>query len=253
MGHAWWDDDVGEFSTIRFFMNPIRFGYFQRVLEREGFLDRGQRRLLDVGCGGGVLAEEFARMGFEVTGVDPAPETIEAARAHALASGLSIEYEIGSGETLPYPEGAFDHVTCCDVLEHVDDVDRVIGEIARVLRPGGLFFYDTINRTFISKLTMIKFMQEWSSTALLSEPNVHVWERFIKPAELTAILQRHGFDQHEMRGVTPLRHNPISLWLDFHRRAQGKISFKELGRRVAFEESGDLDGSYMGYATRSLG
>ena len=253
LGHAWWDDDVGEFSTIRFFMNPIRFGYFKRVLEREGSLDHGQRKLLDVGCGGGLLAEEFARMGFEVTGIDPAPETIETARTHASASGLSIEYEIGSGEALPYPEGAFDLVTCCDVLEHVENVDRVIAEIARVLRPGGLFFYDTINRTFISKLTMIKFMQEWPSTAVLAEPNVHVWERFIKPQELLSILHRHGFDQQEMRGVAPLRHNPIALWLDFRRRAQGKITFKELGRRQALQETSDLDASYMGYATRKAG
>jgi 2-polyprenyl-6-hydroxyphenyl methylase/3-demethylubiquinone-9 3-methyltransferase len=253
LGHAWWDDDVGEFSSIRFFMNPLRFSYFQRVLERGGPLDRGQRKLLDVGCGGGLLAEEFARLGFEVTGIDPAPESIETARAHAESSGLSIAYEIGSGEVLPYPEGAFDLVTCCDVLEHVDDVDRVIAEIARVLRPGGLFFYDTINRTFISKLTMIKFMQEWRSTAVISQPNVHVWERFIKPAELIGILARHGLDHEEMRGVAPLRHNPLSLWLDFRRRAQGKITFQELGRRQALQETGDLDSSYMGYATRTVG
>lgn len=251
LGHAWWDEDVGEFSTLRFWINPVRFDYFARTFAREKVLERGQRRLLDVGCGGGLLAEEFARAGFEVTGIDPAPETIETARVHASASGLRVEYLTGSGEDLPFPDGAFDHVACCDVLEHVDDVDRVIGEIARVLRPGGLFLYDTVNRTFVSKIAVIKVAQEWRSTAF-AEPNSHIWERFIKPSELVATFERHGFEQREMRGIVP-RRNPIAALLDFRRRVQGKITFKELGRRLDFQESDHLEGSYMGYAARRVG
>jgi 2-polyprenyl-6-hydroxyphenyl methylase/3-demethylubiquinone-9 3-methyltransferase len=251
LGHAWWDDDVGEFSTLRFWINPVRFGYFKRVIDREQALVLGRRKLLDVGCGGGLLAEEFARLGFEVTGIDPAPETIDTARAHASSSGLSIEYQTGAGEHLPFPEASFDHVACCDVLEHVDDVDRVIGEIARVLKPGGLFFYDTINRTFISKIAVIKVMQEWRSTAFAA-PNSHVFERFIKPGELTAILERHGLAPGEMRGIVS-RRNPIASLLDFRRRVQGKITFKELGRRLDFQESDHLEASYMGYAARKAG
>lgn len=249
LGHVWWDDDVGEFSTIRFWINPVRFGYFEHVLKREKMLERGQRKLLDVGCGGGLLAEEFARAGFKVTGIDPAPETIETARAHAAASGLSIEYEIGSGEHLPFPEGSFDNVACCDVLEHVDDVNRVIGEIARLLKPGGLFLYDTVNRTFMSKLAVIKVMQEWPSTAIAAVPNGHVWERFIKPVELVTLLDRHRLDQREMRGIST-RRNPIAIWLDFRRRVKGQITFKELGRRLALHESDDLSVSYMGYGVK---
>jgi 2-polyprenyl-6-hydroxyphenyl methylase / 3-demethylubiquinone-9 3-methyltransferase len=249
LGHAWWDDDVGEFSTIRFFMNPVRSGYFRRILGQQRSLELGRRRLLDVGCGGGLLAEELARAGLEVTGIDPAPESVETARAHASASGLSIEYQIGSGEQLPFPDEAFDHVTCCDVLEHVEDVDRVIGEISRVLRPGGLLFYDTINRTFISRLAVIKLMQEWPSTAFAA-PNLHVWERFITPAELAGLLEHHGLEQREMRGITPTSLNPFPLWRSLRRRAQGKITFEELGRRLAFRETGHLDSSYMGYAVR---
>jgi 2-polyprenyl-6-hydroxyphenyl methylase/3-demethylubiquinone-9 3-methyltransferase len=249
LGHAWWDDDVGEFSTIRFFVNPVRSGYFQRVLARERALTQGRRQLLDVGCGGGILAEELARAGFEVTGIDPAPETLETARAHALATGLSIRYALGSGERLPAADASFDVVTCCDVLEHVDDPDPVIGEVARVLRPGGLFFYDTINRTFLSKLTAIKIMQEWRSTAF-AEPNTHVWEKFIKPEELTAMLRRHGLEQREARGITSPRRNPIGVILDFRRRVQGKITFRELGRRLHLEESDHLEMSYMGYASK---
>lgn len=250
LGHAWWDDDVGEFCTIRLFMNPVRFGYFERVLTGEESLERGQLRVLDVGCGGGLLAEELARRGFEVTGIDPAPESIETARKHASASGLSIDYEVGTGEALPFPDGQFDHVTCCDVLEHVDDVDRVIAEVARVLRPGGLFLYDTINRTFVSKLVVIKLMQEWKSTAFFGEANLHVWERFIKPTELCDLLQAHALEPREMRGIAPRSRNLFSLWRDFRRRARGKMSFTELGERLAFQETSHLDGSYMGYASK---
>jgi 2-polyprenyl-6-hydroxyphenyl methylase / 3-demethylubiquinone-9 3-methyltransferase len=251
LGNAWWDDDVGEFSTLRFWINPVRLGYFKRVLEREQALARGRRRLLDVGCGGGILAEELARLGFALTGVDPAPETIDTARAHAALSGLSIDYCTGVGEHLSFPDASFDHVVCCDVLEHVDDVDRVVGEIARVLRPGGLFFFDTVNRTLISKIVIIKVMQEWRSTAFAA-PNTHVWEKFIKPAELVAILERHGLAPGEMRGIVS-RRNPLGTLLDLRRRARGKLTFKQLGRRLDFQESDHLDASYMGFATRKAG
>jgi len=249
LGHAWWDDDVGEFSTLRFFVNPVRFGYFKRILVQERGPTQSGLALLDVGCGGGILAEEFARAGLRVTGVDPAPESIQTAQAHAAASGLAIEYRTGSGEQLPLPDASFDVVACCDVLEHVDDVDRVIGEVARVLKPGGLFFFDTINRTVISKIAMIKVMQEWRSTAFVGS-NCHVWERFITPAELRLMLARHGIEQRDLRGIVS-RCNPLAAWLNFRRRAKGQISFRELGQRLAFCEGDDLDVSYMGYAQRS--
>jgi 2-polyprenyl-6-hydroxyphenyl methylase/3-demethylubiquinone-9 3-methyltransferase len=247
LGREWWDD-VGQFSALRFWINPVRFGYFARVLHRERVLERGLRRILDVGCGGGLLAEEFARAGMEVTGIDPAPESIKTASAHASAGGLRIEYLTGAGERLPFREGSFDQVACCDVLEHVDDADLVIGEIARVLKPGGLFFYDTINRTTMSTIAVIKVMQDWRPTAF-AEPNTHVWEKFIKPAELAALFERHGLESREMRGMRPQR-NPIAALLDFRRRGRGKITFKELGRRLDFRESDRLDISYMGYASR---
>lgn len=247
-GHAWWDDDVGEFSSLRLWINPVRVGFFSRVLRQERALEQGRRRILDVGCGGGVLAEELARVGLEVTGIDPAPESIEAARAHAAVSGLSIDYRTGTGEHLPFADGSFELVACCDVLEHVDDVEPVMGEIARVLAPGGLFLFDTINRTFISKLAIIKVMQEWRSTAFVP-PRSHVWEKFIKPGELSNRLRRHGLEPREFRGILP-RRNPVASFLDLRRRARGGLTFAELGRRLDFGESDHLEGSYMGYAVR---
>jgi 2-polyprenyl-6-hydroxyphenyl methylase/3-demethylubiquinone-9 3-methyltransferase len=248
-GHAWWDDDVGEFSTIRFFVNPVRFGYFKRVLDHERGPAVDGLTLLDVGCGGGILAEDFARLCLKVTGVDPAPESIQTAQAHAASAGLSIEYRTGAGETLPFADSAFDAVACCDVLEHVDDLNRVVAEIARVLRPGGLFFFDTINRTFESKVAMIWVMQEWRATAFVP-PNSHVWERFIKPAELVALFERYGIEQRGLRGIVS-RRNPLAALLDFRRRVQGKITFQELGRRLEFCEGDDIHTSYMGYAVRA--
>jgi 2-polyprenyl-6-hydroxyphenyl methylase / 3-demethylubiquinone-9 3-methyltransferase len=250
MGHAWWDDDIGEFSTLRFWINPVRFGYFSRILKAQGAIERGHTRLLDVGCGGGVLSEEFARAGLAVTGIDPAPESVEAARVHASQAGLDIAYQIGNGEQLPFPNESFDCVACCDVLEHVDDVGRVIGEIARVLRPEGLFFYDTINRTPISKIAVIKVMQEWPSTAFAA-PNSHVFEKFIKPEELVALFEKHGLESREMRGIMSKR-NPLLVLLDFRKRVKGKLTFKELGQRLAFQESDHLEASYMGYAQKKV-
>lgn len=250
LGHAWWDDEVGEFSSLRFWINPVRFGFFERVIGRERLLASGRPSLLDVGCGGGILAEEFARLGFEVTGIDPAPETIETARAHAITSGLTITYRTGVGEHLPFDHERFDHVVCCDVFEHVDDVDRVVGEIVRVLKPGGFVFYDTINRTLASWIAIIKVMQEWPATAFVAA-NSHVWEKFITPAELTAIFARHGLVQGDMRGIGS-RRNPIAALFDLRRRARGTLSFKELGERLGFEENARLSASYMGYATKRI-
>jgi 2-polyprenyl-6-hydroxyphenyl methylase / 3-demethylubiquinone-9 3-methyltransferase len=249
LGHAWWDDDVGEFSTIRFFVNPVRFGFFKRLLDQERPGRAPRRTVLDVGCGGGILTEEFARAGFQVTGIDPAPESIETARAHARTMGLDITYQTASGEHLPFGANTFDIVTCCDVLEHVDDLERVMSEIARVTRPDGLFFYDTINRTRRSKFAIIKVMQDWTSTAF-AEPNSHVWEKFITPRELERLLHRHGFMPRVMKGIST-RRNPIAIWLDFRRRVRGAITFRELGARLQLHESDDLSVSYMGCASRN--
>ncbi len=176
---SWWDES-GVLSTLQG-LNPARFGYMRRILTGELGMDLQRRRTLNVGCGGGLLAEEFVRLGCTVTGIDPSAKSLEAARAHARQEGLAIEYGQGVGESLPFPDGAFEIVYCCDTLEHVEDLDKVLGEIARVLGPGGVFLYDTLNRTFRSWLIMIKVLQDWDSTSLMP-PNLHAWKSFISPA-----------------------------------------------------------------------
>lgn len=248
-GHLWWDDNESA-ATLRYFINPLRFAYFQRVIGARQAAAWSPKTVLDVGCGGGLLSEEFARAGFQVTGVDPAEESLECARGHAREGGLAITYQPGCGERIPAADETFDIVLCCDVLEHVDDLERVIREISRVLKPGGVFFYDTINRTWVSYLVVIKIMQDWTFTAQ-HEPRSHAWAQFVKPAELHALLASEGLTHQEDRGIAASG-GLIALLSDLRRRVKGEISYRELGRRMGLHESSHLDVSYMGYAVKPL-
>lgn len=242
---TWWDED-GFMALLRTAVNPPRAAYFRRVLAPR--LQAAPVRLLDVGCGGGLLAEEFARLGCDVTGLDRSLPTLAAAKAHAARSGLSIRYLEGSADALPFPEASFDAVSCCDVLEHVDDPGRVLAEIARVLKPGGLFLFDTINRTLRSKLVAIKLMQDWRLTRLMPR-DVHVWEKFIRPDELQGWMALQGLRPQDCVGLSP-GGNPLPAVAGFIRTKLGRMSFAELGERVRLRESRDLSISYMGHALR---
>jgi len=135
LSSTWWDEQ-GFLNILRTAANPGRFGYFREVLLKQVGVDPAGKKALDVGCGGGLLAEEFARLGCQVTGIDPSEPSLATARAHARQSGLDIEYRVGVGEALPFADEAFDLVYCCDVLEHVNDLAQVLAEISRVLRGG---------------------------------------------------------------------------------------------------------------------
>jgi 2-polyprenyl-6-hydroxyphenyl methylase/3-demethylubiquinone-9 3-methyltransferase len=134
------------------------------------------------------------------------------------------------------------------VLEHVDDLQRTLDESARVLKPGGLYMYDTINRTRRSKLVLIKLFQEWRSTAIM-EPNLHDWDMFIKPAELVAGLDAAGLDNRDLVGIG-LRRNPLSVIRDLRRRARGDMTFGEFGKRNVMREMRDTSLAYAGYAIK---
>jgi 2-polyprenyl-6-hydroxyphenyl methylase / 3-demethylubiquinone-9 3-methyltransferase len=247
-GDIWWDERE-VFSVLRTALNPARFGYFERVLAERLRINPQGKAALDVGCGGGLLAEEFARLGLRVTGIDPSEPALEIARGHAAASGLSITYRAGVGEALPFPDQSFEIVYCCDVLEHVQDSHRVIVEIARVLAPGGVFFFDTINRTPLSKLLTIKVAQEWKLTRVLP-PGLHDWSQFIKPAELDELIRTHGLARQEVVGLLP-GVDPLSVAYAMWRYKRGTISVGELGRRLAFRISRNLSVSYAGYALKA--
>jgi 2-polyprenyl-6-hydroxyphenyl methylase / 3-demethylubiquinone-9 3-methyltransferase len=239
LADTWWNDD-SVLSLLRTSINPARFGYMRRVLTEELGIDPRDKTALDVGSGGGLLAEEFARLGCRVTGIDPSAQSVETARAHAETEDLDIRYTVGAGEELPFPDESFDIAYCCDVLEHVDDLDRVLTETARVLKP--------INRTRRSRLVVINLMQEWRSTALM-EPNLHDWDMFIKPPELSAAMDRAGLDSRDTVGLGPAR-NPIAMVVDMRRRARGDMTFGEFGARNKFRETRDRSLLYAGYALK---
>jgi 2-polyprenyl-6-hydroxyphenyl methylase/3-demethylubiquinone-9 3-methyltransferase len=241
----WWSDE-SFMALLRHAVNPPRFGYFRKVLERLGRA-APSLSVLDVGCGGGLLAEEFAALGCAVTGVDRSAPTLRAARAHARQNHLDIEYLEGDAMRLPFGAGRrFDVVCCCDVLEHVDDVGHVVAEIARVLRPGGVFFFDTINRTWQSRLLAIKFAQDWWPTRLVPR-NVHVWENFVRPQELAAHLRASRMSHVEFAGLSPAA-NPLAVLGAFVRLKLGRGNFGGLGAALRFAHSDNLSLSYMGFA-----
>ena len=228
-------------------VNPWRVGYQVNVLKKRG-IDPNGKTALEVGSGGGILTEEIARMGFTTTGIEPTDGSIRTAGNHAKASGLNIQYDKGTGEQLPYSDGSFDCVFCCDVLEHVQDLPKVISEISRVLKPNGIFFYDTLNRTFVSKLVAIKIWQEWKRWAFMPT-TVHVWEMFIKPEELKQLLQQSGFEWKEHVGSSPNVSIPKMLGY-LRKRVKGEWTYEDLGKHFWLVESNDMNILYSGHAIK---
>lgn len=246
--NIWWNEDR-VLHLLKSSVNPARVGYMRRLINEVHNIDPHDTPALDVGCGGGILAEEFAQMGFRVVGIDPSEQSLASARQHAHSRGLEIQYHQGTGESIPFADNTFPVVYCCDVLEHVRDLPKVIGEIYRVTKPGGYFFFDTLNRTLISKLVAIKIWQEWKSTAFMP-PHLHEWRMFIKPDELKRLLDKSGFEFKEFRGTSPNVGIPKMISL-LRQRASGKIGFKDLGEKFQLIESNDLNVLYMGYAAKA--
>ena len=245
LGHTWWREDGGfEVSSLRYCINPVRYGYFK---ERLCELSLPGKSVLDIGCGGGFLTEEFARDGFDVTGMDPAANSAKAARAHAEQNHLPIRYVEGRGESLPFADDSFAVVTCCDVLEHVNDVAQVIREVSRTLRPGGVFLFDTVNRTVMSWLVLIKLWQDWGWAGLPA--NVHVWNKFIKPNELAALMQDSGLASKGLKGIGP-KENPLIFLSRLRKLRASKVRGTAVADLFAMRETNDLGISYMGWAIR---
>ncbi len=190
---SWWSDNIRWVRTLKNLV-PGRLAWFDRQIDWQG------KMVLDLGCAGGFMAEALAARGAHVTGIDPAEGAIAAARAHARAQGLRISYDVGVGEALPYDTASFDAVVCVDVLEHVADLNKVLAEVARSLRPGGLFLFDTINRNPLARLATITVAED---ILRLLPRGTHDPAMFIKPRELRAAMQGAGLVPGAVTGLGP--------------------------------------------------
>ena len=197
LASRWWDAD-GESRPLHD-LNPARLSYIAEHAKLSG------ARVLDVGCGGGILSESLARAGARVTAIDLAPKVLDVARLHLHESNLKVDYREISVEDLATTEaGNFDAVTCMEMLEHVPDPGSVVAAIASLLKPGGHAFFSTLNRTPLAFGVAI-VGAEYAMNLL--PRGTHRYAQFIKPSELAASLRDAGF---ELVGVSGLAYNPLS-------------------------------------------
>ena len=198
MAADWWNPKGS--SALLHKMNPVRLGYLRDRIDHHWSLDEHERRPLagrrvaDIGCGAGLLAEPLARLGGQVTAIDAAPEAIAVARRHAEGQGLAIDYRVGGVETL---DGAFDLVTSLEVIEHVNDPHGFVAGLAGALAPGGLLILSTPNRTARSRLMMI-VLGEGSGRI---PRGTHDWDKFLTPEELCALLGDAGLEVVDITGM----------------------------------------------------
>jgi 2-polyprenyl-6-hydroxyphenyl methylase/3-demethylubiquinone-9 3-methyltransferase len=181
-------------------LNPVRLGYIREQINGHWRLEAAERRPLadkraaDVGCGAGLLAEPLARLGAEVTGIDPAEENIAAARVHAEGQGLEIDYRVGSVEALA---GPYDLITCLEVIEHVSGPGAFLCGLAGALAEDGLLILSTPNRTALSRLALIGIGE---GTGRIPR-GTHDHARFLTPEELCALMAEAGLRVCDMRGL----------------------------------------------------
>ncbi len=216
-GSEWWNPAGKLFSLHR--INPLRFEYFSsRCGELSG------KRVLDIGCGGGLLAERFAASSAIVTGIDLSPVAIDAAKSHAKGSGLEIDYKLASPAQLASqnPE-LFDVIICAEVLEHVDDLNGFLRDSLSMLKEGGLFFFGTINKTFKARFFALFVAEDILG---MVPKGTHDYNRFVRPSVLKEILERNGVFIEEIKGMT---YDPLKL---------------------EFKISNDTSVNYLGYARK---
>jgi 2-polyprenyl-6-hydroxyphenyl methylase / 3-demethylubiquinone-9 3-methyltransferase len=203
LASRWWDED-GEFRPLHR-INPVRLKFLRDRLERH--FARGARdlapfrglSLVDIGCGGGLVAEPMARLGFAVTGLDADTEALGVARAHAETQGLAIDYRAGTVEALAAEGLRFDAVLALEVMEHVRDVTLFVAAASQLLKPGGAFIASTINRTarsFVLAIAGAEYVLRWLPRG------THRWDRFLRPSEVAAALRANGIEARELTGLS---------------------------------------------------
>jgi len=197
LAHRWWDPQ-GEFRPLHD-LNPLRLAWIDGLAPLRG------KAVLDVGCGGGILAEAMARLGARVSGIDLSEKPLKVAQLHLLESGLAVHYELVSAEEKARNSpGEFDIVTCMELLEHVPDPSSTVAACARLAKPGGRVFFSTINRNPKSYLLAVIGAEY---ILKLLPKGTHDYARFIRPSELTRWCRGAGLDPVELKGMT---YNPLT-------------------------------------------
>jgi 2-polyprenyl-6-hydroxyphenyl methylase/3-demethylubiquinone-9 3-methyltransferase len=197
VAQIWWDPK-GEMGTLHT-INPLRMKFITDVLDLSG------KKVLDVGCGGGILTEALASCGAHATGIDLSKDSIEAAKIHATQQGLNVEYRYENiEETAAKHAGEFDAITCMEMLEHVPEPGKIIAACSRLLKPGGHAFFSTINRT--PKAFLFVIIGGEYILRLLPR-GTHTYKKLIRPVELKQWAQESGL---EFRRLSSLIYNPLT-------------------------------------------
>lgn len=229
----WWNPD-GKFGVLHVF-NPVRLHYIKEQvcgrLARDPLARRPFEglRFLDIGCGGGLLSEPLARLGASVVGVDPSEKNIKTATVHAAEVGLEVDYRAGTAEDLERAGEHFDVILNMEVIEHVADPKAFAATCCRMLKPGGLMFVATLNRTLKSfGLAIIgaEYVLGWLPKG------THQWEKFITPAELKAWLGENGVAVKDETGVT---YTPFKR--DWRRSRDMAVNYMVVGEKSRIENS----------------
>jgi len=197
LAHRWWDP-TSEFRPLHE-INPLRLGWIDSKAGLAG------KRVLDVGCGGGILSEGMAALGASVTGIDLSDKALGVARLHLFESGHKVDYQLSSAEQFAQRHaGTFDVVTCMEMLEHVPDPSSTVAACAQLVKPGGDVFFSTINRNLKAYLLAVigaEYVLE------LLPKGTHDYAKFIRPSELSRYCRQAGLETAEIIGMT---YNPIS-------------------------------------------
>jgi 2-polyprenyl-6-hydroxyphenyl methylase/3-demethylubiquinone-9 3-methyltransferase len=197
LAHRWWDPQ-GEFRPLHD-LNPLRLAWI------DGLAPLAGKKVLDVGCGGGILAEAMARLGAQVTGIDLSEKPLKVAQLHLIESGLAVDYlGISAEEMAEKNPGSFDVVTCMELLEHVPEPASTIAACAKLLRPGGRAFFSTINRN--PKAYLFAVIGAEYLLKMLPK-GTHDYQRFLKPSELSRWCRDAGLEPLELKGMS---YNPVT-------------------------------------------